>query len=125
MGAKKALKFISYQEITIILPTGSRIKVRSPFFVKAKPKHGRKKRGPQNRGVHLALEVLGFVDKVAPELAFHAIQLAILAPSFEVASEMLKQAHVELSTNKIRKLCQKPGDLSLPKRVELGCILII
>jgi len=119
LGAMKALKFVSYQQITIILPTGTRIKIRSPFFVKAKAKHGRKKRGPQNRGAHLALELLGFVDKVAPELAFHAIQLAVLAPSFQIASEMLKRANVELSANKIRKLCQKLGNLSLPERVEL------
>lgn len=119
LGAKKALKFISYQQITIILPTGTRIRVRGPFFVKAKPKRGRKKPGPQNRGAHLALELLGFVGKVAPELAFHAIQLAVLAPSFEIASEMLKQESIELSANKIRQLCRKLGNLSLPERIEL------
>jgi len=46
LGAKKALKFVSYQTIMITLPSGNKIQVRSPFFVKAAPKKGRKKKGP-------------------------------------------------------------------------------
>ena len=91
----------------------------SPFFVKAKPKRGRKKRGPQNRGVHLALELLGFVDKIAPDLSFRAIQLSLLAPSFEIASTILKTDGVNMTANKLRDLCSKFGNLSMPQRVEL------
>ena len=37
LGAKKALRFVSYQKIQITLPSGKKIQVRSPFFVKATP----------------------------------------------------------------------------------------
>jgi len=119
LGGTKALRFVSYQIIYITLPTGTKVQVISPFFVKAKPKRGPKKRGPQNRGSHLALELLGFVDKIAPGLAFRAIQLALLAPSFEIASSILKTNGVNITANKLRNLCGKLGDLSAPHRVEL------
>ena len=49
LGGKKGLRFVSYQEVQITLPSGTKIKVKSPFFVKAASKRGRKKRGPQKR----------------------------------------------------------------------------
>ena len=91
LGARKALRFVSYQEIWITLPTGTKIRIKSPFFVKAAPKRGRKKRGPQNRGEHLLLSLMGFVHKVEPGLAFRAVQLAVLTPSFDTAARILKQ----------------------------------
>ena len=118
-GGTKALRFVSYQKIYITLPTGTKVLVISPFFVKAKPKRGRKKRGPQNRGTHLALDLLGLVDKIAPGLAFRAIQLSLLAPSFEIASAILKNSSINLTANKLRNLCDKLGNLAMPKRVEL------
>ena len=85
MGARKALRFVSYQKIQI----------RSPFFVKAAPKRGRKKRGPQQRGEHLLLSILGFIHKVEPSLAFRAVQLAVVAPSFDIAAQILEQEGVK------------------------------
>ena len=81
LGAQKGLRLISYQQIWITLPTGTKVRINSPFFVKARPRRGRKKRGPQNRGEHLFLSLMGFIDKVEPSLAFRAIKLAIVAPS--------------------------------------------
>ncbi len=95
-GGTKALRFVSYQKIYITLPTGTKVQVISPFFVKAKPKRGRKKRGPQNRGTHLALDLLGLVDKIAQDLAYRAIQLALLAPSFEIATTILKNSGIHM-----------------------------
>ena len=43
LAGKKGFRFVSYQEIQITLPTGTKIPIRSPFFVKASPKRGRKK----------------------------------------------------------------------------------
>ncbi len=108
---------VSYQRITMILPTGTRLRVTSPFFVKMKPRRGRKKRGPQGRGTHLALTLLGFVDKVAPELAYQAVQWAVLAPSFDVASALLAEMGVELSPRKLGRLCQRIGGGSVEERV--------
>ncbi len=117
LGAQKALRFVSYQPVQITLPTGKRIKIRSPFFVKASPKKGPKKRGPQNRGDHLLLSLLGFVHKVEPGLAFRAVQFAVLAPSFDIAAQILRHDGVELSPNKIRRLVAEIGNTELPERV--------
>ncbi len=116
-GQTQGWQFVSYQRITIILPTGTRVTVTSPFFVKMKPRRGRKKRGPQHRGTHLALTLLGFVDKVAPELAYQAAQWAVLAPSFEVASELLAGIGVVLAPRKLRRLCHRIGGGSIEERV--------
>jgi len=118
LGAQKALRFVSYQTVKITLPTGKKIQIRSPFFVKATPKKGRKKRGPQNRGNHLLLSVLGFVHKVEPKLAFRAVQFAVVAPSFDVAAQILRHDGVELSPNKIRRLVAEIGNTNLPDRVD-------
>ncbi len=73
-------------------------------LIKASPKRGRKKRGPQKRGEHLLLSVMGFVNKIAPKLAFRAIQLSLLSPSFDMASKTLKQEGINLSADQIRRL---------------------
>ena len=117
LGGKKGLRFVSYQEVQITLPTGTKIPVRSPFFVKASPRRGRKKRGPQKRGNHLLLTLLGFVNKVEPGLAFHAVQLALIAPSFDIADQILKQEGVKLGPNKIRRLVSEIGKCELSDRV--------
>ena len=100
LGAQKALKFVSYQKIMITLPSGNKIQVRSPYFVKAAPKKGRKKKDPNNRGEHLLLSLMGFIHKVEPGLAFRAVQLAAIAPSFAIASQILQQEGIYLSPNR-------------------------
>ncbi len=119
IGAQKALRFVSYQTIMITLPSGKKIQVRSPFFVKAAPKKGRKKKGPQNRGEHLLLALMGFIHKVEPGLAFRAVQLAAIAPSFAIASHILEQEGINLSPNKIRNLVSTVGNVDLSDRVNL------
>ncbi|WP_321492124.1 hypothetical protein [uncultured Desulfobacter sp.] len=118
LGAKKGMRLASYQTIWVTLPTGTKIQIRSPFFVKASPKKGRKKRGPQKRGEHLLLSVIGFVHKIAPDLAFRVIQLSILSPSFDIASNTLKQEGINLSANQIRRLVSEMGRPDLGSRVD-------
>ena len=67
---------------------------------------------------HLLLSVMGFVDKVAPDLAFRAIQLSILSPSFDIASKTLKQEGINLSANQIRRLVSKMESPNLCSRVD-------
>jgi hypothetical protein len=118
LGARKALRLVSYRDIWITLPTGTKIQVRSPFFVKAAPKRGRKKRGPQNRGKHLLLSLMGFVHKVDPGLAFRAVQLAVLTPSFDTASRILEREGIKLSPNKLRRMTAELGPLDPRSRVD-------
>ncbi|WP_321492129.1 hypothetical protein [uncultured Desulfobacter sp.] len=82
LGAKKGMRLVSYQKIQVTLPTGTKIQIRSPFFIKASPKKGRKKRGSQKRGEHLLLSLMGFVHKIVPDVAFRAIQLSIYVAGF-------------------------------------------
>lgn len=118
LGSKKGMKFVSYQQIWISLPTGTKIQIKSPFFVKAAPKRGRKKRGPQGRGEHLLLSLMGFVHNIEKSLAFYAIQLAALVPSFDMASKILNQEGIQLSPNKIRRLVKEVESPELYSRVE-------
>ena len=113
------MRFVSYQEINIILPSGNKIKIRSPFFVKAKSKTGKKKRGPQGRGHHLGLELFGFVNKIAPTLVKEVVQLAVLAPSFDIVSRLLEDKKIKLSKNQIRKLCYTLGSIEQKSKVKM------
>ena len=118
LGARKGLRFVSYQQIWVTLPTGTKIMIKSPFFVKATPKRGRKKRGPQNRGEHLFLSLMGFIHKVEQELGFRAVKLALLAPSFDMASKILAQEGIKLSPNKIRQLVTQMASRDSKCRIE-------
>lgn len=124
LGAQKDLRLVCYQQIWVTQPTGTKVQIRSPFFVKARPK-----RGPQNRGEHLFLSLLGFIHKVEPTLAFRAIKLAIVALSFDTASKISAQEGIELSPKKIRQMVTQmaPSDIfachivfTLSERFEQG-----
>ena len=122
LGAQKGLRFVSNQPIWVTLPTGTKVQIKSPFFVKASPKRGRKKRGPQNRGEHLFLSLMGFIHKVEPSLAFRAVKLAVVAPAFDIASKIFAQEGIGLSPKKIRQIVTQmsPGDPSLRVEQLLG-----
>jgi hypothetical protein len=85
-GGKLAYRFVRYQEVTVRLANGGSLKVSSPYFVKAKPKQGRKKRGPNGRGCHLLLELLGFMGRVVNsgcQVLFFRVKIPIpLQPVF-------------------------------------------
>lgn len=118
LGARKGMRLVSYQQIWVTLPTGTKIQIKSPFFVKASAKRGRKKRGPQNRGEHLFLSLMGFVHKVEQSLAFRAVKLAVLAPSFDTASKILAQEGTKISSNKIRQLVKEMAPHDPISRIE-------
>jgi hypothetical protein len=61
VGGKLALRYKEYRVVTVKIYTGQSISVKTPYFVRAQPKRGRKKRGPNGSGSYLGLEVLGFI----------------------------------------------------------------
>ena len=63
LGGKLGYRFVSYQEVSVRVGSGVQVNVRSPYFVKAGSKRGKKKRGPNGRGCPLLLEVLGFLGR--------------------------------------------------------------
>lgn len=115
-GGKLAYRLVSYQEVTLRLANGKSIKVRSPYFVKAQPKRGRKKRGPNGRGCHLLLELLGFMGRCSMLFVSEVVQMALLCPSFAVAHEVLSLRGISVDVKTIRRLCGILGKLGLENR---------
>jgi len=85
LGGRLGLRFKEYRWVTVRLCHGQCVRLRTPYFVKARPKRGRKKRGPNGRGTHLGLEVLGFMGRCSARLGSDVVELALLCPSLEVA----------------------------------------
>ena len=115
-GGKLAYRFVGYQEVTLRLANGKSLKVGSPYFVKAKPKRGRKKRGPNGRGCHLLLELLGFMGRCSVLFVSEVVQMALLCPSFAVAHEVLSLRGISVDVKTIRRLCRILGEFGLENR---------
>lgn len=109
-AGKAGYRFKEYRTITVTLSNGQRIKIKSPYFVKAKPRSRRKKRGPNGTGAHCGLAVLGFVGHVSPGLLSDALQTALLCPSYEVARTVLTGRGITLDVKTLRRLCQVAGN---------------
>jgi hypothetical protein len=95
---------------------GWKIEVKSPFFLKTTAKRGRKKRGPNNRGCHLGLELLGIYEKMSPLFASRVCRQALLCPSFEVACNILAEDGIKIGAKTIRKICIKVGQVGISDR---------
>jgi hypothetical protein len=109
-------RYKAHREVTVRVLEGVEVKVSSPYFVKKARKRGRKKRGPNGRGCHLLLEVLGFIGQYSPELVDEAVQLALLCPSFDVACQVLDARQIKLDKKALRRLCKALGKVGLEQR---------
>jgi len=90
IAAKKASRFHDYRDVGVRILTGKPITLRVPYFVKASPKNRRRRHG------QLALQWLGFIDRVSMHLASMAVQSALLCPSFQIAKQTLTHHGIEL-----------------------------
>lgn len=122
LGGKLGLRSRGTSPITIVLPGGTRFKIDSPFFFQAHRQGRRKrKRGPgKHRGRHLALELFGFMERVSPSLAFRALALSALCPSFKCASTVLQSEGISLSADKLRKLASHYDGISPQERARIS-----
>jgi hypothetical protein len=116
LGGRLAYRFVGYQEVSVRLGTGESWSVRSPYFVKSAPKRGRKKRGPNGRGCHLLLELLGFVGRCSSGFVSEVVQMGLLCPSLEVAHEVLASRGLAVDVKTIRRLCGALGQLGMQAR---------
>lgn len=115
IAATKALRFHGYRNICVRLLTGERLSLRTPYFIKARPK--RRRRGKRrNTGGHLALTYLGFIDRVSIRLACVAAQSALLCPSFEIARQTLQHHGVTLGVKTIQRICRSIGQKAMGHR---------
>lgn len=116
LGGRLGLRFKEYRRVRVRLGNGQSIELCAPYFVKAQPKRGRKKRGPNGRGAHLGLEVLGVVERCSPRLLSEVVQTALLCPSLEVARQVLARRGLVLDIKTIRRLCERLGQQGLAAR---------
>jgi len=116
LGGKLGMKFKEYRTIRIRLCSGLQVIITTPYFLKTKPKRGRKKKGPNGRGKHLGLEVLGILGKVSPAFLSKTVQMALLCPSFEVAKAVLKEQGVKIGVKTLRRYCRLTGKRGLKWR---------
>jgi len=121
-GGRLAMRFKEYRWVTIRLGNGQRVKVYAPYFIKTPPKdtRRRKKRGPNGSGASLGLDVLGFIGRCSPQFTSEVVKMAVLAPSFEVAKEMLEGRGIAIDVKTIRRLCRDLGKIGLEFRGEIS-----
>ncbi len=117
-GGQKGYKYRRMLEKEVYLPGGIRCRIKSPYFLKKGRKKGKKKKGPNGRGCHLGLEVLGFIQNVSPSLGMKAIAYALVCPSFDFASKLLEQEGIKLDAKQLSMLCQEVGEKLFKNRVK-------
>ncbi len=120
LGGRLAMRFKEYRRVRVRLANGQYIQVWAPYFLKARPKSRRGKRGPNGRGVYLGLEVLGFIGRESALWVSEVVQLALLCPSLAVAQSVLARRGIELDVKSVRRLCGQLGQLGLERRGEIS-----
>ncbi len=124
VGGRLGMHYVRYKKIWIRLYNGQKIQVLSPYFVKAKPKDRRKKKkkgpkGPKGRG-HLGLTILGFIGLCSGNIVSEVVKMAVLCPSFKVASEVFAERGISINVKEIRRLCRELGRIGLEFRGEIS-----
>jgi Fe2+ transport system protein FeoA len=120
MGAEQGVKFNGFRTLNVYVYTGRRVTIRSPWFVKKGKKPGRKKNGPNGRGAHLGLDVLGFLSRGSGKFVSWVTKMALLMPSYEIAKDVLQERGVSVSVNTIRRYCRELGRMGLARRGEVS-----
>jgi len=80
-GSEQGVKFHGFRKISVYVYTGRRVTLRSPWFVRTQKKRGRKKAGPNGRGSHVGLDVLGFLSRGSGKFVSWVVKMAVLMPS--------------------------------------------
>ena len=122
LGGRMAMRFKEYRWVTVRLGNGQRIRIRAPYFIKTPPKdkRRRKERGPNGSGASLGLDILGFIGRCSPQFVSEVVKMAVLAPSFEAAREMLEGRGIAIDVKTIRRLCRELGAIGLELRGEIS-----
>jgi len=115
-----ACRFLEYREITIRLKSGQSWKVRSPVFQRAKSKRKRGRSPKRQKGAlrHLGLELLGIIKQVSPALIEVCVSMAVLCPSFEVASQALRGFGIIMNEHLLQNITHRFGKLARSVRTE-------
>jgi len=119
-GAKVACRFGGYREITIRLKSGKTWSIRSPFFLRGKPKRRRGRAPKRQKGAlrHLGLELLGIIKKLSPALINLCSSMAVLCPSFVVGANSLRGFGIKMNDRLLQDITRKFSGLVKSVRVE-------
>jgi hypothetical protein len=112
IGAKKALRFHDYRIVHVRILSGKPIPLRVPYFTKTRPKKRRRRR----TNGHIALQWLGFIDRISMNLASKAAQAALLCPSLKIARQTLFQHDIELGIKTIQRIIRSIGKQAMNHR---------
>jgi hypothetical protein len=119
-AAKTACRFYGFRDIGIRLKSGQKWIVRSPVFLKAKPKGKRGRVPKRHKGAlrHLGLELMGIIKQVSPALVEVCVSMAVLCPSFEVAANALRGLGIQMNQHLLQNLTGRFADLAMKVRFE-------
>ena len=118
-GAQCACRFLGYRDITVRMKSGQSWKVRTPVFLRAKPKNKRGRAMKRQQGAlrHLGLELLGIIKQVSPDLIEVCVSMAVLCPSFEVASQALRGFGITMNEHLLQNITHRFASLAKSVRV--------
>ena len=104
-----ACRFYGYRTITIRLKSGKSWEIQSPIFIRAKPKRkpGRQPKRQTGALRHLGLEILGIIKQISPALVEICIAMAVLCPSFEVASSALRSFGIQMNEHLLQNITHR------------------
>ena len=119
-SAKTACRFYGLRDIRIRLKSGQEWTVRSPVFLKAKPKGKRGRTPKRHKGAlrHLGLELMGIIKQVSPALIEICVSMAVLCPSFEVAANALRGFGIRMNQHLLQNLTGRFASLAMKVRFE-------
>jgi hypothetical protein len=120
IGQKKGLGKIRKATVKLQLRTGTIVTIPSFYASRSKPKSSRKKAGksgPNGTGCHLLLAYWGCIDKTTPGYYSYAVQLCILCPSFEIATQVLNNQGIAADYKRIRRLAYRMAGEAMLNRV--------
>lgn len=120
LGARKGTRFKEYRTVTVYFATGRTVPISTPYFIKTKSKRGRKKRGPNGRGAHLGLDVLGLIGRGSPVFVSEVVKMAVLCPSFEITREMFAGRRIQIDVSTIRRFCRQLAEKGIRFRGQVS-----
>jgi hypothetical protein len=107
----------SSERVSIMLLGGTSLSVQTPYFLKRRPKDGRRKkvRGASGNGIYPILAVLGIHFRGTPALASEVVRLVALG-TLEEARQSLAIRGIRLGLKRIQGLAQKLARRALSYR---------
>jgi len=115
-----ACRFYGLRTVSIRLKSGKSWDILSPVFLRAKPKRkpGRSRKRQTGALRHLGLEMLGIIKHISPALVETCIAMAVLCPSFDVASQALRGFGIQMNEHLLQNITHRFAQFAKPFRVD-------